>query len=178
MEDISRFWAKVDKTDTCWNWTAYSDASGYGQFRHGSRLMQAHRYSYLNFVGDLIEGLVVDHLCSNRKCVNPSHLEQVTQKQNVMRARSKVTHCPSGHEYDAIRKNGKYSARYCKTCHATAKAKYKQKNREKTLEQSKEYYQDNKEQIKESKKEYYQNNKEKILKQKKEYYQKNKSVSG
>tara|TARA_R110002167_G_scaffold98639_1_gene259246 strand:- start:276 stop:725 length:450 start_codon:yes stop_codon:yes gene_type:complete len=141
METIDRFLAKVDKTDNCWNWTAFCDTWGYGQFRYGSRVIQAHRYSYLNFVGDLIEGLVVDHLCSNRKCVNPSHLEQVTQKQNVMRARSKVTHCPSGHEYDAIKSNGKSYARSCKTCHAKAVAKYQHNNKEKINKQQRERYQ-------------------------------------
>ena len=158
-EDISRFLAKVDKTDSCWNWTACCKPAGYGQFRYKSQMVFAHRYSYSVFVGNLIEGLTLDHLCSNRKCVNPEHLEQVTIGENVRRARRKITHCKYGHELDGVQKSGKSTRRLCKTC------------RDKRFA---EYYQNNKEQ----RKEYYQKNKEEVKKYQRERYHKNKSVSG
>ena len=140
METIDRFLAKVDKTDSCWNWTACCKPAGYGQFRYKSQMVFAHRYSYSVFVGDLIEGLTIDHLCSNRKCVNPEHLEQVTQQENVSRARRKITHCPHGHELDGVAKRGESTRRFCKTCRDKRSAKYYQKNKEKIRESQKEYY--------------------------------------
>lgn len=100
-----RFWAKVDKTDTCWLWTA-STTFGYGRFREGSRLYRAHRWSYEALVGPIPEGLVIDHLCRVRACVNPDHMEPVTLCENTMRGESfsakhaRATECPQGHPYD------------------------------------------------------------------------------
>tara|TARA_R110002153_G_C12999657_1_gene464928 strand:- start:27 stop:557 length:531 start_codon:yes stop_codon:yes gene_type:complete len=173
-KDISRFLAKVDKTSSCWNWTAYCSPDGYGRFWDKSKQLQAHRYSYSVFVGNLIEGLTIDHLCSNRKCVNPSHLEQVTAAENIKRAFRKITHCKDGHELDGVSKRGGHTNRFCKTCRDKRSAEYYQNNKEQKKEYNKEYNQNNKEQ----RREYYQKNKEKILKQKREGYHKNKSVSG
>ena len=114
METTDRFLSKVEKTDSCWNWTAACFNNGYGAFKHNAEQWYAHRYSYTAFVGDLIGGLVVDHLCSNKKCVNPKHLEQVTYQENMVRAYSKRKHCKYGHDLDGIRR--KNQIRYCKTC--------------------------------------------------------------
>lgn len=80
-----RFWSKVDKTEDCWNWTACISASGYGVFRMNYRNYRAHRLSYEQVNGDIPEGLSIDHLCMNKKCINPKHLEAVTPKENIHR---------------------------------------------------------------------------------------------
>lgn len=84
-----RFWEKVDKrgSDDCWEWAAscYPN-SGYGMFYNGKRPGLAHRYSVELHRGRIPDGMVVDHLCRNRKCVNPAHLEVVTPEINSLRA--------------------------------------------------------------------------------------------
>ena len=100
--EAERFWAKVEKTDSCWLWTAAKNDKGYGQFSVGSGLVYAHRYAYEALVGPIPEGLVIDHLCRVTLCVNPAHLEPVTNLENQRRgfaARPMPTHCPKGHEY-------------------------------------------------------------------------------
>jgi len=108
METIDRFWAKVNKTDSCWLWTGYCNPKGYGRFTENYNPIFAHRWSYEKFIGPIPEGLVIDHLCEVKNCVNPEHLEPVTNKinlnrgkvgqKNAARHRSK-THCRNGHEY-------------------------------------------------------------------------------
>lgn len=79
-----RFWSKVNKTNTCWLWTASKYDSGYGAFGLGWRdVGYAHRVAYEWLVGPIPEGFVVDHICHVRHCVNPEHLRLATPKQNV-----------------------------------------------------------------------------------------------
>lgn len=71
-----RFWSKVDKTGDCWEWTAYvARATGYGRFTIDGRAVNVHRLAYASLVGDIPDGDVVRHVCDNRKCVKPAHLE-------------------------------------------------------------------------------------------------------
>lgn len=81
-----RFHAKVapdDMPNGCLLWVASVDQFGYGQFWFDGRRWRSHRWSYRRFVGELVPGLVIDHICRNRKCVNPEHLRQVTQRENT-----------------------------------------------------------------------------------------------
>jgi hypothetical protein len=136
-----RFWAKVSGGDftTCWEWTAFIDRNGYGRFSVGGRsgrMENAHRVAWMLIFGEIPAGLHVDHLCRNRSCVNPWHLDVVTVRVNVRRgaagevnaARQRaITVCPSGHAYDAENTSVRRStgARRCKACERTWAARRK-----------------------------------------------------
>jgi hypothetical protein len=104
----SRFWAKVEKTETCWLWHGSIGYFGYGTFwlgRHCGKKagVYAHIFSYQMSIGKIPDGLQLDHLCRVRHCVNPDHLEPVTRKENILRGMSPMarqarqTHCIYGH---------------------------------------------------------------------------------
>lgn len=79
-----RFWAKVDKTETCWNWTAFKDPNGYGRFTIAAGdACPAHRFAFRISTGDIPEGMFIDHICRNKGCVRPEHLRIVTPAQNT-----------------------------------------------------------------------------------------------
>ena len=88
--ESERFWSKVDKNGPggCWLWTASLNNRGYGRFGPtGQRkLVRAHRWAYEAVVGPIPDGLVIDHLCGVKRCVNPAHLEPVTNFENLRRA--------------------------------------------------------------------------------------------
>ncbi len=120
-----RFWQHVEKTDSCWIWTAGKVGGGYGAFSltHSKRI-NAHRYSFLIHGGHIPEGYQLDHLCRNPSCVRPDHLEAVTPKVNSQRAKDatsyKRTHCRKGHMFTPdntimVMQRGK-QVRRCKYC--------------------------------------------------------------
>ena len=81
-----RFWDKVNIAGHCWRWRSGAARSdGYGQFWDGRTMRPAHRFAYEAIVGPVPEGMVLDHLCRVRDCVNPDHLEVVTQGENQRR---------------------------------------------------------------------------------------------
>lgn len=115
MDATERFFSKVEFTDSCWRWKAYKRPHGYGQFWCNGKDIYAHRWSYEFFVGPIDDSLVIDHLCRTRDCVNPDHLEAVTNQINVIRGKKST--CPQGHELTGdnlyVYPNGH---RRCKTC--------------------------------------------------------------
>lgn len=117
-----RFWDKVEKSDGCWLWTATKTPLGYGHFWHEGRMRGAHRFAYEDTVGAIPEGQTIDHVCKNRGCVNPAHMEVVSLRENILRsdnpqARNKrKTSCPRGHQYKAVQQGKRQGERYCPTC--------------------------------------------------------------
>lgn len=77
-----RFWSKVDKSAECWIWHSTRIWNGYGHFRANGKKVLAHRWIYEHHFGPIADGLVVDHMCHARECVNPAHLQVVSRKEN------------------------------------------------------------------------------------------------
>lgn len=112
--------------DGCWLWQGRQNRNGYGRLyvRGSGGDQMAHRYAYTAAVGLIPEGYQLDHLCRVRHCVNPEHLEPVTQRENLLRGETVTAQsaaaeaCPAGHSYsgDNLYVNRK-GHRYCRTCH-------------------------------------------------------------
>jgi hypothetical protein len=138
---LKNFWSKVNKTDTCWLWTAALTKSGYGMVKINYISYYAHRISYELTHGEIPTGLDLDHKCRIRNCLNPSpeHLEPVTRRENVLRGEGiaslnwKKTFCHRGHPFNV--ENTHYyknkfgaTARHCLICR---KINNQQRNQEK-----------------------------------------------
>jgi hypothetical protein len=126
-----RFLNKVARNDSgCWEWAGYRTPDGYGRFQVDSSRL-AHRVAYELFVGPIDDGMEIDHLCKNRGCVNPEHLEQVSRHENIARSdagkhqREKLS-CPQGHPYSGdnlyLTPDGK---RVCRICQRAAVRRYR-----------------------------------------------------
>jgi len=127
----NRFWAKVTQGDGCWTWTATVNSRGYGQWAVNGVSKSAHRLTYEAIVGPIPDGLTIDHLCRNKRCVNPAHMEPVTAAENNRRKPSSTkTHCVRGHELsgDNLRING-LGRRSCRTCARAAAAAQRERRR-------------------------------------------------
>lgn len=117
----SRFWAKVDRSSDCWLWTGARGSEGYGRLTLHQRRFGAHRLAFIWANGAIPDGLVLDHLCRNRLCVRPDHLEPVTVLENTRRGlNGQRTHCAAGHQLssDNIRmmSGGGKPYRQCRIC--------------------------------------------------------------
>lgn len=118
------FWDKVAIGPECWIWAGARQGDGYGTFKikGTNKTVLAHRYMYELILGAIPLGLVIDHRCRNRFCVNPAHIEPVTLYENVKRGRAwlwgpELTECKHGHAY--TEKNtgrNKLGHRYCREC--------------------------------------------------------------
>jgi hypothetical protein len=122
-DPVERFWAKVDQSGECWVWTASANNVGYGWFWDGQRNQLAHRWAYELLVGPIPDGLQLDHLCRNRRCVRPDHLEAVTRRENILRGvgvgakNAAKTHCLRNHPFDEANTHlGPSGKRFCRLC--------------------------------------------------------------
>ena len=125
LTPIERFFKHVDKTEGCWVWKG-SKWKDYGCFRIDGKSVKAHRFAYESLVGPIPEGMQLDHLCRNRSCIRPDHLEPVTNLENTLRGENFIarhiakTHCAHGHSLSGdnlrieIVNGGK--RRVCRTC--------------------------------------------------------------
>jgi hypothetical protein len=126
-DPVARFWNFVEKTDSCWLWVGgIQPKELYGNFWLDGTTVRAHRYAYELLVGPIPEGLTLDHLCRVRHCVNPAHLEPVTQAENNRRASAR-THCKWGHEFTPENTyiHPKRGTRICKACAKRRSAKFR-----------------------------------------------------
>ncbi len=132
---VDRFWMKVNKNgpNGCWLWIAHKNKAGYGRLHARNTYIDlAHRFAYEQIKGPIPEGFTLDHLCRNRACVNPAHLEPVTRKDNVLRGighaaqNAKKTHCLRGHPFDLFNTSyGPDGDRTCRKCGALRKRTYR-----------------------------------------------------
>lgn len=139
-----RFWSKTRIEDCgyetyCLTWTAYCLPNGYARYCHDKQAAYAHRVVYEAIIGPIPTGLFIDHLCRNRACVNPWHLEPVTNRVNILRgqtvmaANATKTHCAHGHEFtteNTIRSGPDGRLRHCRSCRENT---YAERNRQRRL---------------------------------------------
>lgn len=133
-----RVWDKiqVNPATGCWEWTAYVRPDGYGRIGWEGNLQYSHRLVYMSLVGKIPIQKQIDHLCRNRRCCAPHHLEAVTPSENATRGevgghwQRKVTHCPKGHPYSG---SNLYTAargsRGCKSCIKATRMRYLQRKK-------------------------------------------------
>lgn len=122
----------------CWEWRGTRTDKGYGLLHQGRKKLRAHKYLYEEFVGPIPQKLVLDHLCRNKGCVNPFHLEPVTSRENTLRGEgvtaqnARKTHCSQGHPFDEAntfwRPEG---GRDCLECNRAQAKRRREKNKQK-----------------------------------------------
>ncbi len=108
----------INPDTECWEWQRFVDRYGYGMVGRSNKTHRAHRVSYEAFRGVIPEGLTVDHLCMNRRCVNPDHLECVTHVDNTKRAAAarRKEECSHGHPLSGDNLYVYKNRRFCRTC--------------------------------------------------------------
>ncbi|MFI5416442.1 MAG: HNH endonuclease signature motif containing protein [Nitrososphaerales archaeon] len=135
--DLERFWDRIlVQSNGCWVWFGPKTLNGYGMFRLGKiSAMRVHRFAYETNKGKIPIGLQIDHLCRNRGCCNPDHMEAVTTKENVLRGNgitaqnARKTHCKNGHEFTKENTGITKSGRNCRVCNREVAKKYYWRNK-------------------------------------------------
>lgn len=137
IERFDKKWTPEPNTG-CWLWFGVTNHAGYGELRVNKKHIRAHRFSYESHRGTIPAGAVLDHLCRNVSCVNPDHLEPVTQAENMRRgdvrarllqSRADKTHCKNGHDMldvQNVRVSG--NRRRCRRCAAQSSARQRKRN--------------------------------------------------
>jgi hypothetical protein len=137
----NRFWSKIDRAGSCWVWTGTLHKCGYGVLVVTRKAVLAHVFAFRMLIGAVPPGLQIDHLCRNRRCVNPAHMEAVTQAENIRRGIgpsaifARATHCIAGHEFIQantyrVKTARGNNARRCRACHARRSREAQQRQRE------------------------------------------------
>ncbi len=130
------------KTSGCWEWLGKPDAYGYGTIRFNGKTWKAHRLTYTLIFGEIDKGKDLDHLCRNRLCVNPKHLEQVTNRENILRGMgrgamaARMSICANGHTLSGrnLYIAPKSKKRRCRICNAETARKWRSKKLKVSLE--------------------------------------------
>lgn len=105
----------------CWTGLGAKNSNGYVYVKLGGKSVPAHRIAYELAYGPIPPGLVIDHVCRNRECFNPDHLEPVTNRENIRRGlagqhNARKTHCKNGHPFDARNTRWHKGYRVCRAC--------------------------------------------------------------
>lgn len=145
---LDRMAEKIHVEGDCWMWTGATDGGGrYGSIYNSAtkKVERAHRRAYELLVGPVEDGLVIDHLCRRTLCVNPDHLDQVTQRENILRgfgipaANARKTHCVNGHEYamgNTLRKGPDGRQRACRECRRVASREGQRRRRQRIRQEA------------------------------------------
>lgn len=131
---IERFTEKIaepsDNHNDCWEWNGSKTGNGYGQIWLNRKNTAAHRLSHELFIGPIPEGHAVDHLCRNRLCVRPDHLQALSHRENWSQWNLGKTHCRHGHPYNEENTYRHRGERQCRICLRDATRRYQAKRKE------------------------------------------------
>lgn len=135
---LKRLEIRTDRTGECWLWTGRLNSYGYAEMKLDGRYQMAHRVAYQQIVGPIPEGLQLDHLCRVRHCVNPAHLEPVTNRENSLRGEGPAARnarkrtCHRGHPFDQDNTLVSGGSRRCRACARIASKAYRERRKQVT----------------------------------------------
>ena len=145
LSPADRLWRRVNKTSDCWLWTGHL-SGGYGRIRVNGTRVQVHRLAYEMLVGPIADGLQLDHLCRDHRCVNPEHLEPVTPRVNYLRGVSPMAEqarqirCKRGHPLTGANVKRRGNKRECRACALDAQRARRARNRDQINARKRELY--------------------------------------